>query len=132
MRKHDGAASREVQSRSISLRVGQITDLYDGGMQARKLDRRQFVQRSGMVAAGLSLLAVSGCKQPVPPAEMVQTRPPATPTRPSPPVVGVIWDDDRNWLSPEFARALREQGYEDGRTVTIEARSAGGQPNRLA
>ena len=81
---------------------------------------RRLLLRSGLLLAGLGLLA--GCRQPVPPAGAVQGKTSATATRPPAKAVriGVLWADTPGDLHAAFAQGLVEQGRREGPSLVIE------------
>jgi len=85
------------------------------------LSRRQFLRR-GLAVAGFGLL--SGCRQPVPPAEAVRREPPQLVTRPPAKVlqVGALWSDAPGDLSASFAQALADYGHALGPSFVLDMR----------
>jgi len=94
-------------------------------MPIARLRRRRFVLgalRLGLVLAGTSPLA--GCG-----AQPLRTQPPTPRHR-----LGFLWGepvDRRDPVVQPFLDGLRELGYVEGEKLTIEWRSAEGQPERL-
>src|SRR5215212_1832480 len=86
-----------------------------------RLTRRQFV-RGSLLVLGLGLL--SGCRQPVPPAEAVQHERPPIVTRPPAKVlqVGALWADAPGDLSASFAQALVDYGHALGPNFVLDMR----------
>ena len=95
--------------------------LYTGGVRrTRSRFRRRSFLRGGLALAGLSVLAGCGV---LPPQSQPLRRVPR---------IGHLWAGPHQpHLSAAFRDQLRELGYADGQTVTIEDRVAEGRPEPL-